>query len=115
MIIMITSNGQLRPHLQVSILVDAEAQLDHAVDAGAEGVGLVQGEAGDEQRLLEQQQHQVLDGPVALVGVRALPDLLQQGSGVSLMYTQRSQAEVINCKLDVADQGSIRRSWTHRR
>jgi hypothetical protein len=50
-----------------NVLVDGETQLDHAVNAPAEGVGLIQREAGGEHRRLEEQQHQVLDGLVALV------------------------------------------------
>ena len=63
-------------HGQV-VLVDGEAELDHAVDARAKGVGLVQGEAAGQQRSLKQQQHQVLHRLVALVHVSALLQLLQ--------------------------------------
>ena len=40
------SNGSgRRAHGCDVVVVDGEAELDHAVDAAAEGVGLVQGEA----------------------------------------------------------------------
>lgn len=64
---------------ELGVLIDGQAQLDHAVNASAKGVGLVQAEAAHEQGLLVQQQHQVLDGAVALVGLRSLPDLLEGG------------------------------------
>merc|ERR1712127_874111 len=50
------------------VLLDGEAELDHAVDAAGEGGGLVEREARGEQRGLEEQVHEVLDRLVALVG-----------------------------------------------
>ena len=47
----------------------------HAVDAPAERVRLVQAEARGEQRGLEEQQHKVLYGLVALVRLGALAQL----------------------------------------
>merc|ERR1719313_1970815 len=61
------------------VLVDGEAELDHAVDAPGEGVGLVQGEARGEERGLEEEEHQVLHGLVALVGLGALAELVHDG------------------------------------
>ena len=63
-----------------SYLVQGEAELDHPVDAVAEGVGVVQREAAGQHRRLEQQQHQVLHRLVALVRVRPLLQLLSQQS-----------------------------------
>mmetsp|Transcript_17764 Transcript_17764/g.57462 ORF Transcript_17764/g.57462 Transcript_17764/m.57462 type:complete len:716 (-) Transcript_17764:251-2398(-) len=65
--------------LEVIVLVDAEAELDHAVDAGAEGVGVVEREARGEHGGLEQQEHEILDGLVALVRVAALLELRHDG------------------------------------
>eukprot|EP00959_Pyramimonas_sp_CCMP1952_P094284 1972302-Pyramimonas_sp.AAC.1 len=65
--------------LESDILVDAEAELDHAVDAAAEGGGLVQGEAGGEEGGLEEQQHEVLDGLVRLVSLGTLAKLAHDG------------------------------------
>ena len=61
--------------VQVQRVVDGQAQLDHAVDAPAERVRLVQAEARGEQRGLEEQQHKVLDRLVALVRLGALAQL----------------------------------------
>ena len=58
--------------VEAEVLVDGETELDHAVDAAAEGVGLVEGEARGEQRGLEEEEDEILDGLVALVRVRAL-------------------------------------------
>merc|ERR1712017_39494 len=49
------------------VLVDAKAELDHAVDAAGEGGWLVQGEAGGEEGGVEQQPDEVLDSLVVLV------------------------------------------------
>ena len=43
-----------------AVLVDAEAQLDHAVQAAGEGVRLVKAEPGHEHRRVEEQPYQVL-------------------------------------------------------
>merc|ERR1712017_71976 len=49
------------------VLVDAKAELDHAVDAAGEGGWLVQGEAGGEEGGVEQQPDEVLHRLVVLV------------------------------------------------
>jgi len=48
----------------VIVVVDAEAELDHAVNAACELSGLVEVEAGGEQRGVEQEPNQVLHGLV---------------------------------------------------
>mmetsp|Transcript_12723 Transcript_12723/g.20591 ORF Transcript_12723/g.20591 Transcript_12723/m.20591 type:complete len:561 (-) Transcript_12723:637-2319(-) len=62
--------------VQPDVLLDGQAELDHAMDAPAEGVGLLQREARGEQRRLEEQQHEVLHRLVRLVGVGTLAQLL---------------------------------------
>ena len=52
----------------VIVLVDAQAQLDHPVDAARELRGLVQVEAAGEQGGVEEEPDQVLHGLVRLVG-----------------------------------------------
>merc|ERR1719271_621726 len=49
------------------ILIDAETELDHAVDAASEGGGLVEGEAGGEEGGVEEEPDKVLDGLIVLV------------------------------------------------
>mmetsp|Transcript_40471 Transcript_40471/g.120726 ORF Transcript_40471/g.120726 Transcript_40471/m.120726 type:complete len:506 (+) Transcript_40471:132-1649(+) len=63
----------------LSILVNAEAELDHAVDAAGKCVGLLKAEARRKQRRLEQKHHEVLDGAVRLVRVRARLKLRHDG------------------------------------
>ncbi|KAB8094652.1 hypothetical protein EE612_021892, partial [Oryza sativa] len=58
------------------VVVDVEAELEHAVDPGGEGVWVVEAEAGGEQRRLEEEEDEVPDGLVVGVGVGALPELL---------------------------------------
>merc|ERR1711907_871347 len=53
--------------ISLVVLIDAETELDHAVDAASKGGRLVQGEAGGEQRGVEQQPDEVLHGLVVLV------------------------------------------------
>merc|ERR1719454_1509720 len=50
------------------VVLDREAELDHAVDAAREGRRLVEREARREERRLEEEVDEVLDGLVALVG-----------------------------------------------
>merc|ERR1712125_226308 len=50
------------------IVLDGEAELDHAVDAAREGGRLVEREARCEERRLKEQVDRVLDRLVALVG-----------------------------------------------
>merc|ERR1712054_41903 len=52
----------------VAVLLDGEAELNHAVDAAREGRRLVEREARGEQRRLEEEVDEVLDRLVALVG-----------------------------------------------
>ena len=52
----------------VIVLVDAQAQLDHPVDAARELRGLVQVEAAGEQGGVEEEPDQVLHGLIGLVG-----------------------------------------------
>ena len=61
------------------IVVDAEAELDHAVDAAGELGGLVQVKAGGEERGVEQQPDEILDGLVGLVSGRLLLQLRHDG------------------------------------
>merc|ERR1719271_1704137 len=49
------------------ILIDAETELDHAVDAAGEGGRLVEGEAGGEEGGVEEEPDEVLDGLIVLV------------------------------------------------
>lgn len=58
-------------------LVDRKAELDHAVDAGAEDVGVVQAEARGEQGGVEEQQDELLDRLIACVCLCPVPQLLQ--------------------------------------
>merc|ERR1719271_321877 len=46
----------------VIVLIDAETELDHAVDAASEGGRLVEGEAGGEEGGVEEEPDKVLDG-----------------------------------------------------
>jgi len=50
-------------------IVDGEAELDHAVDAPSELGRLLEGKAGRQQRGVEEEPDQILDGLVGLVGV----------------------------------------------
>mmetsp|Transcript_77935 Transcript_77935/g.170723 ORF Transcript_77935/g.170723 Transcript_77935/m.170723 type:complete len:651 (-) Transcript_77935:325-2277(-) len=61
------------------VVVDAQAQLDHAVDAASELSGLVQVEARGQQRRVEEQPDQVLDSLVGLVGGSLLLQLGHDG------------------------------------
>ncbi|GJN33640.1 hypothetical protein PR202_gb22261 [Eleusine coracana subsp. coracana] len=61
------------------VLVDAEAKLEHAVDPGAEGVGVVKAKARGEESGLEEQHHEVLDGLVVLVSICTLAELVHNG------------------------------------
>merc|ERR1719267_251799 len=65
--------------------VDAETKLDKAVDALGENGGLVEREAGGEKRRVVKHPDEVLDSLVALVGLRLLAQLLDDGvEGVDL-------------------------------
>mmetsp|Transcript_76115 Transcript_76115/g.214372 ORF Transcript_76115/g.214372 Transcript_76115/m.214372 type:complete len:252 (-) Transcript_76115:360-1115(-) len=61
------------------VVVDAEAELDHAVDAARELRGLVQVEARGQQRGVEEQPDQVLDRLVRLVRGRLLLEFGHDG------------------------------------
>merc|ERR1712025_1267405 len=50
------------------VVLDREAKLDHAVNAAREGRRLIEREARGEERRLEEQVDEVLDGLVPLVG-----------------------------------------------
>mmetsp|Transcript_28972 Transcript_28972/g.61126 ORF Transcript_28972/g.61126 Transcript_28972/m.61126 type:complete len:729 (-) Transcript_28972:69-2255(-) len=63
----------------VEVVVDGETELDHPVDSSSKGVRLVQAESRGEQGGFEEQEGQVLDGHVALVGLAALSELLDDG------------------------------------
>merc|ERR1719460_1115120 len=71
---------QLLDVVRLVVVLDGEAELDHAVDAAGEGGRLVEREAGGEQRGLEEQVHQVLDGLVPLVRRRLGLELLHEGA-----------------------------------
>ena len=58
------------------LLVDAETQLDHPVDPLGVDSGVLQAEAGAEERGLEEKEHQVLHRLVVLVRLRPLPQVL---------------------------------------
>ena len=47
---------------QCAIVVDAQTQLDHAVDAASKLCGLIEVETGCKERCVEKQPDQVLDG-----------------------------------------------------
>merc|ERR1719488_130642 len=49
------------------ILINGQTQLDHAVNAGSKGGGLIQGEARGKHRGVEEQPDEVLDSLVVLV------------------------------------------------
>jgi len=65
-----------RGHVVVVVLVDGQAQLDHAVDAACELSGFLQVEAAGEQTGVEQQPDEVAHGLVTPVRVRALLEFL---------------------------------------
>merc|ERR1712216_656724 len=59
---------QLLDVVGLVVVLDGEAELDHAVDAAGKGRRLVEREAGSQEARLEEQVDEVLDGLVALVG-----------------------------------------------
>merc|ERR1712238_405164 len=61
------------------VIVDAQAKLDHAVDAPSELRGLIEVEARGQQGRVEQQPNQVLDGLVRLVRRSLLLQLRHDG------------------------------------
>eukprot|EP00657_Telonema_sp_P-1_P009156 TRINITY_DN332_c0_g1_i3.p2 TRINITY_DN332_c0_g1~~TRINITY_DN332_c0_g1_i3.p2 ORF type:complete len:587 (+),score=293.64 TRINITY_DN332_c0_g1_i3:233-1993(+) len=65
--------------LGVVLGTELKAKLDHAVDALGVGSGVLEVEAGGEEGGVEEQVDEVLDGLVALVGVDALAQLLDDG------------------------------------
>mmetsp|Transcript_23684 Transcript_23684/g.67877 ORF Transcript_23684/g.67877 Transcript_23684/m.67877 type:complete len:618 (-) Transcript_23684:487-2340(-) len=67
---------QLLDVVRLVVVLDREAELDHAVDAAGKGGGLVEREARGEEGRLEEQVDQVLDRLVALVGGRLRLELL---------------------------------------
>mmetsp|Transcript_16272 Transcript_16272/g.29323 ORF Transcript_16272/g.29323 Transcript_16272/m.29323 type:complete len:725 (-) Transcript_16272:113-2287(-) len=68
--------GQIFIHsLAFLVLVDAEAELDHAVDPGSKSVGLIEAESRAEEGSLEEEKDEVLDGLVGLVSVAPLLEL----------------------------------------
>merc|ERR1712205_213448 len=68
LIVVLLEGRQLLDVIRLVVVLDGEAELDHAVDAAGEGGGLVEREARGEQRGLEEQVDEVLDRLVALVG-----------------------------------------------
>merc|ERR1712216_832056 len=69
----------------IIIVVNAEAKLDHTMDSSSELSGLIQVEAGSEQRCVEQQPDKILDGLVGLVSGCLLPQFGHDGMlGVNL-------------------------------
>mmetsp|Transcript_10905 Transcript_10905/g.28681 ORF Transcript_10905/g.28681 Transcript_10905/m.28681 type:complete len:633 (+) Transcript_10905:1264-3162(+) len=60
-------------------VVKRQPELDHAVDAGREHVGLVKREPRGEERGIEEQVDEILDGLVGLVGLDAADELLHDG------------------------------------
>merc|ERR1711904_96010 len=63
----------------LSSVVNAEAELDHAVDAASKGDRLIQGEARCEQGGVEQQPDKVLDSLVVLVLVGTCTESVDDG------------------------------------
>merc|ERR1711937_878426 len=67
------------------ILINGQTQLDHAVNAGSKGGGLIQGEARGKHRGVEKEPDEVLDSLVILVllgtGTESLNDSM---AGVKL-------------------------------
>merc|ERR1711912_62907 len=68
LIAVLLEGRQLLDVVGLVVVLDGEAELDHAVDAAGEGGGLVEGEARREEGGLEEQVDEVLDGLVTLVG-----------------------------------------------
>ena len=80
LIVVLLERWQLLDVIGLVVVLNGETELDHAVDAAGEGGGLVEREARGEERGLEKQVDQVLDGLVALVGGGLLG--LQLGLGL---------------------------------
>ena len=59
-------------------LINGEAKLNHAMDASAEDIGVIQAEAGGEQGGVEEQQDEFLHCLVTRVCLCAIPQLLQE-------------------------------------
>merc|ERR1719164_289063 len=68
LIAILLERWQLLNVVRLVVVLDGEAELDHAVDAAGKGRGLVEREARGEERRLEEQVHEVLNRLVALVG-----------------------------------------------
>mmetsp|Transcript_36274 Transcript_36274/g.82669 ORF Transcript_36274/g.82669 Transcript_36274/m.82669 type:complete len:537 (-) Transcript_36274:669-2279(-) len=73
--IVLLKRGDVAAVILIIALVNAEAELDHAVEASSELVGVIESEAGGEEGGLEQEPDEVLDGLVAL-GLVGLDDEL---------------------------------------
>merc|ERR1712094_40729 len=63
----------------IIVTINAQAQLDHAVDAASKLSWLIEVEARCEQRGVKEQPNQVLDSLVRLVCSRLLPQLTHDG------------------------------------
>eukprot|EP00438_Fugacium_kawagutii_P023553 Skav200908 [mRNA] locus=scaffold1581:347272:347682:- [translate_table: standard] len=61
------------------IIINAQAKLDHAMNAACELGGLIQVEAGGEERCVEEQPNQILHGLVRLVSSCLLLELNHDG------------------------------------
>ena len=55
---------------------NAQTKLDHSVDAGGEGAGVLKGEPRCQKRRVVQQPNQVLDGLVALIDLSLVAELV---------------------------------------
>merc|ERR1719426_300375 len=70
LVVVLLERRQLLNVLRLVVVLDREAELDHAVDAASESGRLVEREARRQQRRLEEQVDEVLDRLVALVSSR---------------------------------------------
>ncbi|GET93862.1 heat shock protein 83 [Leishmania tarentolae] len=83
----VTSTGLSRPRRLgcSSLVVERQAELDHSVNALGVAGGVLQLEAGREQRRVEEQEDKILHGLVVLVRLHAAAQLLDDGvTGVEL-------------------------------
>ena len=82
----------------VIVLVDAQVQLDHPVDAARKLCGLVQVEATGEQGGVEEEPDQVLHGLVGLVGGGLLDNSGKQKIGVARIGRNTATPRSSYCK-----------------
>ena len=68
--------GDFVVHIGVGILVQAEPELDHAVDAAGVDLRVFEVEAGSEERRFVEEHDEILDSFVVLVGIGLLAQRL---------------------------------------